>query len=105
MSLDYDKVRRESMRWNIILALNNCRPMGSYEELVLTTMQSLYPDATQIEVRRELDYLQERDLLTVEAQGDGRWFGKLTRHGIDLAEYTTTCEPGIARPAKYWSSK
>ena len=28
-------------------------------------------------------------------------FADLTRHGVDVAEYTVDCEPGIARPAKY----
>ena len=32
----------------------------------------------------------------------GRWFADLTRIGVDLAEYTIPCEPGIARPEKYW---
>ena len=25
-----------------------------------------------------------------------------SRYGVDIAEYTIDCEPGIARPAKYW---
>jgi hypothetical protein len=27
---------------------------------------------------------------------------KLTRIGIDVVEYTVECDPGIARPKKYW---
>jgi len=30
------------------------------------------------------------------------WFGKLTREGVDVVEYTVLCDPGIARPRKYW---
>ena len=30
------------------------------------------------------------------------WFADLTRLGVDLAEYTIDCQPGIARPDKYW---
>ena len=100
--IDNAKVRRESMRWNILLILNNARPVGAYEELVLATLQSIYPDATALEVRRELDYLADRRLVDVKREPAGRWFADLARYGIDVAEYTVDCDPGIARPQKYW---
>lgn len=100
--IDQAKVRRESMRWMIILTLNNARPIGAHEELVLATIQAMYPDATALEVRRELDYLADRELVELRKEPSGRWFSELTRRGVDLAEYTVECDPGIARPAKYW---
>lgn len=100
--LDQAKVRRESMRWNILLTLNNARPVGAYEELVLATIQAIYPDATALELRREIDYLADRGLIAVTREPAGRWFVDLTRYGVDIAEYTIDCAPGIARPAKYW---
>ncbi len=103
MSLDTAKVRRESMRWNILLTLNNARPMGAYEELILSTVQSIYPDATALELRREIDYLADRSLVDLRKEPSGRWFADLTRYGVDVAEYTVDCQPGVARPAKYWA--
>lgn len=100
--IDTAKVRRESIRWNILLILNNARPVGAYEELVLATLQSIYPDATALELRRELDYLADRQLVTLNKEPSGRWFAELNRHGTDVAEYTVECDPGIARPQKYW---
>ncbi len=100
--IDHAKVRRESMRWNILLILNNARPVGAYEELVLATAQGIYPDATALELRRELDYLADRELVDLKKEPGGRWFADLTRHGTDVAEYTVDCDPGIARPQKYW---
>ena len=100
--IDTAKVRRESMRWNILLILNNARPVGAYEELVLATLQSIYPDATALELRRELDYLADRELVTLNKEPSGRWFAELNRRGTDVAEYTVECDPGIARPQKYW---
>ena len=100
--IDTAKVRRESMRWNILLILNTARPVGAYEELVLATLQSIYPDATALELRRELDYLADRELVTLNKEPSGRWFAELNRHGTDVAEYTVECDPGIARPQKYW---
>lgn len=99
--MSMEKIRRETIRWQILLTLNNARPLGAFEKLVLSVIQSEFPDATQREVRRELDYLSERDLVEVRHDPDGRWFCKLERYGVDLVEYTLPCEPGIARPEKY----
>ena len=101
--VDQSKVRRESMRWNILLTLNNARPIGAYEELVLSTIQGIYPDATALELRRELDYLADRSLVELKKEPSGRWFADVTRYGVDIAEYTVDCQPGIARPVKYWA--
>ena len=101
--VDQAKVRRESMRWNILLTLNNARPIGAYEELVLSTIQAIYPDATALELRRELDYLADRKLVDLNKTPSGAWFADLTRYGVDIAEYTIDCAPGIARPENYWN--
>ncbi|WP_027360802.1 hypothetical protein [Desulforegula conservatrix] len=100
--LDPAKTRRETIRWYILLTLNNARPIGAYEELVLATIQGIHPDATALELRRELDYLEDRKLVDLKKEPCGRWFAGLTRLGVDIAEYTLDCEPGIARPVKYW---
>lgn len=100
--IDHARLRREALRWLILLTLNNARPIGAFELLVLSVAQSEYPDATALELRRELDYLHDRELVKLDKEPNGRWHAELTRHGVDVAEYTVTCEPGIARPAKYW---
>lgn len=100
--VDLVRVRRESIRWTILLALNNARPIGAAEAMLHSVVQSVYPDATPLELRRELEYLDNRRLVQVEKSPAGPWRASLTRLGIDVAEYTVDCEAGIARPAKYW---
>lgn len=100
--VDHNKVRREAMRWNIMLALNNARPVGAYEELVLSIVQAMYLDASAMELRRELDYLASRGMVNLTKEPNGRWFAAMTRDGVDVVEYTVVCDPGIGRPAKYW---
>lgn len=102
MQIDQAKVRREALRWLILLTLNNARPVGAFEGPVLSVAQSEYPDATPLEMRRELDYLADRELVKLRKEPSGKWFSQLTRFGTDVAEYTIECEPGIARPVKYW---
>ena len=67
-----------------------------------TTMRSIYQDVTPMEVRKELDYLEGRSLVKLRKEPSGRWWSDLTRYGVDIVEYTVSCEPGIARPEKYW---
>lgn len=102
MQIDMEKIRRGQVRWTLLLALQNARPYGAHEGILLPTVQGLYPDATPLEIRRELDYLEERKLVEVEKSPQGAWKGSLTRHGVDFVEYTIDAEPGIARPEKYW---
>lgn len=99
---DMAKIRRETVRWIVLLTLNNARPSGIFETTVLAVVQAEYPDSTREEVRRELDYLNDRDLIEIDHRPDGRWFCKLGRYGVDVVEYTVACEPGIARPEKYF---
>jgi hypothetical protein len=103
MNIDHAKSRRESMRWFILLTLNNARPVVTHESLILQTLQGIIGDATALEVRRELDYLDDRKLVQVVKDPAGYWRAELTHYGVDVAEYTVDVLPGIARPTKYWA--
>lgn len=100
---DLARARREGMRWYLILILYKARPYRTSEELLLTTIQGIQRGATALEVRQQLDYLEDRRMVKITRESAGRWYADLTRTGVDLAEYTVGCEPGIARPEKYWS--
>lgn len=100
--MDIAKARRESMRWNILNTLNQARPYATTEAFLISVVQAIYPDATPLELRRELDYLADRELVALDKAPSGAWSADLTRYGIDVAEYTVDVEPGIARPVKYW---
>ncbi|MDH0337570.1 hypothetical protein [Metapseudomonas otitidis] len=101
--IDPAKARRESLRWFILVTLNTSRPIDPHEAVVLTTVQGIYPDVTPLELRRELDYLGDRLLVTLNKRSDGPWICGLTSLGVDVAEYTVACHAGIARPEKYWA--
>lgn len=101
---DLAKIRRENIRWQILLTLNNARPIGAFESIVLSVIKSEYPDSTQNEIRRELEYLHSRDLVKIDHKPDGRWHAEIDRYGVDVVEYTLPVEPGIARPEKYFDA-
>lgn len=101
--IDEAKLRREFGRWVVMLALYNAKPIGAWEELLLSTLQGMWADATRRELHLALDYLADRKLIDLQKnQGTHkRWFADLNRDGVDVVEYTVPCEPGIARPEKY----
>lgn len=102
MMIDTAKVRRESMRWYILITLNTSRPVDPHEAVVLSTIQGMYADATALELRRELDYLADRKMVEVAKSPSGPWSAGITALGVDIVEYSVDCRAGIARPAKYW---
>lgn len=101
---DLAKIRRENIRWQILLTLNNARPIGAYEQIILSVIRAEYLDSTQNEIQREMDYLNGRNLIKAVKRPDGRWFAEITRYGVDVVEYTIDVEPGIARPEKYFNA-
>lgn len=100
--IDMQKSRRETLRWLILLTLNSARPIGAGELLVMEAVRQAQPDVTPREIRLELDYLRDRGLVKLEDGDVPQWFAELTRDGVDVVEYTVECDPGIARPKKYW---
>ena len=92
------KERRERIRWFILRALDVSRPVGAYLQAILDVVATVYRDTTDLEIKRELDYLAERDLVELKIDPTGQWFAKLERFGVDVVEYAVDCEPGIARP-------
>ncbi len=103
-AIDYEKASRETLRWLIIATLNAARPLGAAEPLILSAIAGIPFRVTALELRRELGYLEERRLVSIDpaSKESPAWHSKLTRDGVDVAEYTVSCEAGIARPRKYW---
>ena len=60
-----EKARREGMRWHLINTLNKARPYTSSEVFLLDVMRGIYPDVTALELRQQLEYLQDRRLLNL----------------------------------------
>lgn len=98
--VDIEKARTEEIRWVVLLALNAARPVGTTEIIIRRAIDPVVPGITDLEIRKELDYLNSRQLIDLEKDRPA-WFAKLNNHGIDFVEYTVPARPGIARPAKW----
>lgn len=99
--IDLEKARREELRWMILLTLYAAQPVGASETIIRNAIDPCIPDLTITELRRELDYLDGRDLIAISERHRAIWMAKINRYGIDVVEYTVDCDPGIARP-KEW---
>lgn len=100
--MDMEKARRESIRWHVLVAVHSGAPHPVAESLILSAIQSIPIECTALELRRQLDYLADRKLLDLKRHEGAPWSAELTRHGVDVVEYTVECDAGIARPKKYW---
>ena len=100
--MDLEKTQRETLRWRILQTLDVGRPYPVSEDVLTTTVSGDDMPITQRELRRELDYLEDRKLLSIKGKDTAIWSAELTHYGVDVVEYTVECFPGIARPKKYW---
>lgn len=100
--MDFHQERIELIRWYALLCVYQGRPYPVAEPLILSTLQSIPLQLSALELRRELAYLQTRQLLSLDQLEGAPWTAQITRHGVDLVEYKIPLEPGIARPKKYW---
>ena len=90
-------VRRDHIRWLVLIHLDAASPSQLTEAAMLPLVRVVYPDMTAHELQGHLDYLSKGGALTI-TDGYGNGHLSLTRHGTDLAQYTTPCPPGIGRP-------
>ena len=100
--IDFDKNKREHVRWLVLLTLDHARPIGAGEGLILSTIHTVPVHLTAIELRRELDYLADKHLIELRGRDTASWHAKLTAQGVDVVEYVVPSPTGIARPEKYW---
>ncbi len=101
--MDRDQLTKlESGRWELLRVLNVAGHLGATETMMFHTLVAMWLDMSREWIRNQLDYLESRGLIELERHEIKGWQAKLTRHGWDVTSYVVDCEPGIARPPKYW---
>ena len=92
---DLERHRREGLRADILLVLNVARPAGANEKLIARTLGDAYDDVGPSELRREIDYLERKNLVEIPRR-DPIWKAELTPKGVDVVEGATETPPGIS---------
>lgn len=98
--IDHARAEREYLRWVILLALWHARPYGTTEGVILGACRDIPLRVTLDEVRRELDSLAKRGLVTLE-RDQPLWEAMLTAAGEDVVDYRAEAPAGIARPPRW----
>ena len=99
------QVRTESARWLILQATGLGGHIGVTEDMILPALRAAWLGASREFLRNQLEYLEQRKLVTTERPPLRSWRVRLTRHGHDIVDYTSEVEPGIDRPVKYWGGE
>ena len=98
---ELEQKEREEARWRILRVLDAGRPIGVNESILWRVLHDVKIGLSRIQMRRELEYLQDLGLAKLEDIETETPSAKLTAHGVDVVEYTVDSPPGIARPKKY----
>jgi hypothetical protein len=97
--MEIEQMRREDARWKMLRVIEAGRPVGVNESIVRRVLSDLSLPLSQADLRRELAYLRDLDLIEI-GEVDGEQFAKATAAGVAVLEYTSPAPAGIARPAK-----
>jgi len=96
--LDLERARREELRWRVLVALDKQRPEFVAESILLSALRPEYPTLTAVELRCELDYLRDKELVELEGETGASWQARLALYGIDAVEGTAKAPRGVSRP-------
>ena len=96
------QIELESVRWLILQAVKLGGHVGATDEMILPAVRSSWIGVSMDQIRNEIEYLEQRKLVTTERPPIRPWRVRLTRHGHDLVDYVSDVAPGIDRPPKYW---
>lgn len=91
-----EKHRREGLRADLLLTLNVSAPYGASETLILRTLGDTYEDVGPAELRRELSYLEDKGLATIDGRKTEIWKAAITPEGRDVVEGAKDVPAGIA---------
>jgi hypothetical protein len=100
-AIDMEQKQREEARWRILRVVDAGRPIAVSEHIIWRVLADIRLPFSLHEVRRELTYLRDHELVDVEGEGGETWFARLTASGVDVVEYNREAPAGVARPRKY----
>ncbi|HSW38576.1 MAG TPA: hypothetical protein VLL97_03700 [Acidobacteriota bacterium] len=96
MDVDFKRIVRESVRGALLWTLHRARSFGANEDTLQQVIHRSGYDMTDMDIRRELEYLELRNLIEIVRPHDSPfWWAKMKRAGVDLQEGVVPCEPGI----------
>lgn len=100
--VDLEKAQREETRWRIMRILDAGRPLAVSETVIFRALSDASLPVSPNMLRRELDYLRDKGVLSLSGEDGPVWNAELTGDGVDIVEYSVPAPAGVARPKKWW---
>ena len=97
---DFEQVRREVLRWMVLVVANTSDSSGVTEAFLKGSLAGHFPVLPSDVLRHEVRYLEGRGYLHVHASEAAPWRAVITANGVDLVEYRAECPASIARPKR-----
>ncbi len=91
---DFKAVRLKQIRRIVLELLKLVGMTGANEGIIISVVNSRKLNVTTFEMRNELDYLAQRNVITVDR--GNTWFAKLTPVGSDIIDGITPTPDWIA---------
>jgi hypothetical protein len=101
MNIDHSKLRRQRIRWTLLIAAWYGKESPQGENAYFDTARAVDHDCTQAEVRDALAFLDLAGLIDLQKDHDGNLWAQITQKGCEVYEYNAACPPGLGRPEKY----
>lgn len=79
-----EAIKRSHMRDRIVCFLDAMRPERMTDNGLTALLRDIYPEISIRDVRREIDYLQMKGLISTE-RNPVRWLVSMTASGVDVA--------------------
>jgi hypothetical protein len=79
--IDLERKQREEARWRILRILDAGRPIGVNESVIWRGLDDVKLALSQMQVRRELTYLRDLNLVEIDGADSETWSAKLTAQG------------------------
>ncbi len=95
---DLEKARLRMIRYRILKILDAGRPSAVGEGLIRDVLTDVDLGASANDVRRALQYLDDKGYVELKESKRKPWNGRLLPKGIDYLEDVDQEDAGIARP-------
>ncbi len=88
------------LRWILLRSICAGKNLGVTERMALDPVRAAYPNADAEIVRRELQYLEQLNLVTITRSEIRPWYVTLTAEGYNVVSYVGPAPEGIDRPPR-----
>ncbi len=82
----WPRARRKMIRLIVVAILDNARPIGAFDSLILSVLRDISIQCSETELRRELRDLEHKGVIRLNRVNDMRWLACLAGPETSVAE-------------------